>query len=75
MLAEPDFFAVAAPGINVLNGFIRFEPDGTPRLVPHSPDQRQRHTLPARWDKWLDEAAEDPPAPSAPLEGAQQNSS
>ena len=61
MLAEPDFFAAPAPGIDALNGFIRFEADGTPQLVPHSPDHRQRHTHPGRWDKWADEAAEDPP--------------
>ena len=64
MLAEPDFFAGPAPGINVLNGFIRFEADGTPQLVPHAPGHRQRHTHPGRWDKWADEEALDPPAGS-----------
>lgn len=58
---RPDFFAGAAIGINCASGFIAFAGDGTPALRPHNPDDRCRHALPGRWDKWAAEAAEDPP--------------
>jgi P4 family phage/plasmid primase-like protien len=58
LLYQRDFFATAAPGINCATGFIRFESDGTPRLVPHDPDHRCRHTLTAHWQSGM---AEQPP--------------
>ena len=36
-------------GINCASGFIRFDDHGTPRLEPHHPDHRCRHTLPGHW--------------------------
>ena len=60
ILAEPDFFKDAAAGVNVANGLIAFGPDGTPELMPHRPEHRQRHVIAGRWDKWMAEGAEDP---------------
>ena len=60
ILAEPDFFKNAAAGVNVANGLIAFGPDGTPELMPHRPEHRQRHVIAGRWDKWMAEGAEDP---------------
>jgi Family of unknown function (DUF5906) len=48
-LSEPGFFEAYRPGINCLSGFISFD-DGSPRLMPHKPDHRQRHVLQARWE-------------------------
>jgi len=48
-IAQPDFFAEAAIGINCASGFIRFDDQGTPTLEPHSPDHRCRHVLAGRW--------------------------
>ena len=42
-------FADTVPGINCLNGFIKFLDDGTATLVPHSPDHRCRHVIAAEW--------------------------
>jgi phage/plasmid-associated DNA primase len=61
ILAEPDFFKDAAAGVNVANGLIAFAPDGTPELIPHRPEHRQRHVIAGKWDKWMAEGAEDPP--------------
>jgi P4 family phage/plasmid primase-like protien len=61
ILAAPDFFKDAAAGINVANGLIAFLPDGTPELLPHRPEHRQRHVIAGKWDKWMAEEAEDPP--------------
>ncbi len=47
--ASPAFFATNLIGINCASGFIRFEPDGSPELEPHSPEHRCRHTLPSTW--------------------------
>jgi hypothetical protein len=47
-LAKPDFFERPAQGINAANCFIKFR--GTPEALDHSPDHRQRHTLPASWN-------------------------
>jgi hypothetical protein len=48
MLADPDFFAPPEPGINCQSGFIMVDADGEAVLLEHSPDHRQRHTLPGR---------------------------
>lgn len=61
ILAEPEFFKNPVAGINVTNGLITFLADGTPELVPHRPEHRQRHVIAGTWDKWKAEAAEDPP--------------
>jgi phage/plasmid-associated DNA primase len=61
ILAEPDFFKDAAAGVNVANGLITFMPDGTPELIAHRPEHRQRHVIAGKWDKWTAEGAEDPP--------------
>ena len=44
-----DFFTRAEPGINCESGFVQFNQDGRPELVPHSPDHRSRHILPGTW--------------------------
>jgi P4 family phage/plasmid primase-like protien len=49
MLAHPDFFNDAPPGINCASGFITFFA-GTPYLVPHDPDHHCRHVLKGKWD-------------------------
>jgi hypothetical protein len=49
-LFEPNWFEERRIGINCLNGFIEFV-GGEPRLVEHSPGQRQRHVLPGRWEQ------------------------
>jgi hypothetical protein len=46
ILAQPDFFAASALGINATNGFITFDCDHNPRLILHSPDHRQRTCCP-----------------------------
>ena len=48
-LTSRDFFDKPAVGINCASGFIRFDDHGTPRLEPHHPDHRCRHTLPGHW--------------------------
>ena len=48
-LTAAEFFAAAVTGINCASGFIVFAWDGTPTLEQHSPDHRQRHTLPGSW--------------------------
>jgi putative DNA primase/helicase len=48
MLSEPAFFAAHRLGINCLSGFISFD-EGSPRLLPHDPEHRQRHVLQGRW--------------------------
>jgi P4 family phage/plasmid primase-like protien len=49
LLRRRRFFAEAAVGINCASGFITIAQDGTPCLVPHSPDHRQRHVLVGHW--------------------------
>lgn len=61
ILAEPDFFKSPTAGVNVTNGLITFLADGTPLMVAHQPEHRQRHVIPGTWDKWTAEAAEDDP--------------
>ena len=61
ILAEPDFFKNPTPGVNVGNGLITFLADGTPELVPHCPEHRQRHVIAGKWERWMAEGAEDPP--------------
>jgi P4 family phage/plasmid primase-like protien len=48
ILTKPGFFETHKVGINCLSGFISFE-GGTPTLVPHDPEHRQRHVIPAQW--------------------------
>jgi phage/plasmid-associated DNA primase len=60
VLAEKDFFADPAVGINVENGFVHFDRHGKPELVAHSPEHRCRHVLPGKWNPELDQTAEDP---------------
>jgi P4 family phage/plasmid primase-like protien len=49
MLSKPGFFDAAQLGINCLSGFLSIE-KGAPKLVPHAPEQRQRHVLLGRWE-------------------------
>jgi putative DNA primase/helicase len=49
MLATTDWFTEIRVGINCLNGFIEFDREGKPSLLPHDPSHRQRHVLPAEW--------------------------
>jgi phage/plasmid-associated DNA primase len=49
MLRQRDFFDARPAGINCLCGFITFE-GGTPNLLLHSPEHRQRHVIPGRWE-------------------------
>jgi phage/plasmid-associated DNA primase len=49
MLSKPAFFDARPAGINCQNGFISFE-EGGPGLLPHAPEHRQRHVIPARWE-------------------------
>jgi P4 family phage/plasmid primase-like protien len=49
MLAQPDFFANPATGINCASGFIRFAADGSPALEEHAPGHRCRHVLPGTY--------------------------
>jgi P4 family phage/plasmid primase-like protien len=51
LLCRRRFFAEAAVGINCASGFITFADGGTLRLVPHSPDHRQRHVLAGHWPR------------------------
>lgn len=48
ILSTPGFFDAHPLGINCLSGFISFD-DGSPRLLPHDPEHRQRHVLQGRW--------------------------
>ena len=50
ILSDPSFFAAHREGINCLSGFISFD-EGTPRLLAHDPEHRQRHVLPGRWER------------------------
>jgi phage/plasmid-associated DNA primase len=61
VLNEAEFFVIPARGINCRNGFVSFAADGTPALTKHQAEHRCRHVLRGRWDKWLAQAAEDPP--------------
>jgi putative DNA primase/helicase len=49
MLSQSTFFDIRPAGINCLSGFITFD-HGGPRLVPHAPEHRQRHVIPAQWE-------------------------
>ena len=42
-------FSEMVPGINCMNGFITFDHEGVPTIVPHSPDHRCRHVIAAKW--------------------------
>jgi P4 family phage/plasmid primase-like protien len=57
ILSEPRFFEAHRVGINCLNGFITFG-EGTPTLLPHDPEHRQRHVIAGRWEP---QAAEELP--------------
>lgn len=52
MLSKRDFFETGRPlGINCLSGFIAFDKVGdAPRVLPHSPDHRQRHVIQGQWE-------------------------
>ena len=54
MCAKSDFFKEAAVGINAANGFVRFDTDGKPTLVPHSSEHRARHVMNAEWHADVD---------------------
>jgi len=58
LCAEPDFFTSRPIGINCASGFIQFDGEGAPTLVPHSQFKRCRHTLPGQWQ--LGNGAEPP---------------
>jgi putative DNA primase/helicase len=49
ILANPDFFAAPATGINCQSGFIRFRPDGKAVIEKHDREHRCRHVLPGHW--------------------------
>jgi P4 family phage/plasmid primase-like protien len=49
MLSDPAFFDGRRDGINCRSGFISFD-EGSPKLLPHDPAHRQRHTLQGRWE-------------------------
>lgn len=49
LLSEPEFFANPTTGINCDSGFIRFDMEGTPHLLPYNRDHRCRHNLPGHW--------------------------
>ena len=51
-------------GVNCRNGFVAIDPSGNVELRPHDPKYRCRHMIDADWDRWLAEAAEDPPRSS-----------
>jgi P4 family phage/plasmid primase-like protien len=44
-IADPGFFAAAAPGLAFCNGFVCVSADG-PKLLPHSPEHRARNAYP-----------------------------
>lgn len=44
-----EMFSETATGINCRNGFIQFDDEGRPTLVPHSPEHRCRHVIAADW--------------------------
>ena len=48
-LSEPEFFAYASIGVACATGFISINEHGEPELVPHNPDQRQRHFIDVAW--------------------------
>ncbi len=50
MLSEPAFFEGRRVGINCRSGFISFEVGGPAKLLPHSPEHRQRHVLSGCWE-------------------------
>jgi phage/plasmid-associated DNA primase len=60
ILTKLEFFEQASHGINAANCFISFR-DGKLVRHAHSPDHRQRHTLPGRWE---------PGTPTTPPEGS-----
>ncbi len=49
LLSDESFFADAPVGINCATGFIQFDTDGKPALLPHDRTHRCRHTLTGRW--------------------------
>jgi phage/plasmid-associated DNA primase len=57
--AEPKFFTGARVGINCASGFILFDADGKPRLEPHHPDHRCRHSIAGYWQSGA--VMEEPP--------------
>jgi phage/plasmid-associated DNA primase len=59
--SRPNMFKDAPTGINCASGFIRFENEGVPRLVPHDRAHAQRHVLDGRWH---------PGAPAMPPQGS-----
>lgn len=50
-LSKPEFFANATIGVACATGFISIDGHGEPELVPHHPDQRQRHFIDVAWVK------------------------
>lgn len=58
-LTQEHFFSSAARGMNCVSGFIAFDVDGAPVLLPHAPDHRCRYVLRGRWPSEIsDEKAE-----------------
>ena len=49
MAAEKEYFANPTTGINCKSGFIRFDKEGQPHLLPYDRKHRCRHVLPGRW--------------------------
>src|SRR5580704_2986475 len=45
---RPDFFSSPEAGVNCLNGFIRFTPEG-PQRIEHDPAHGCRHTIQGNW--------------------------
>ena len=65
LLGAPSFFDdEPVIGVNCRNGFVAIDPSGNVELRPHDPKYRCRHMIDADWDRWLAEAAEDPPRSS-----------
>lgn len=48
-LSDPEFFANTSIGVACATGFVSISELGEPKLVPHHPDQRQRHFLDIPW--------------------------
>lgn len=49
LLEQPGFFSDARAGMNCASGFITFETEGKPDLIPHSPDHRSRYCVRGKW--------------------------
>ena len=49
LLSQKRFFADATTGMNCASGFIAFDSQGTPQVIPHSADHKCRYVLRGRW--------------------------